>query len=61
MQWIFVGICFFGVVAGMMFVKSQDLGAGLTIAIIVPLVFLVIYSMARIKPKKPEAEKDTNK
>ena len=61
MQWIFVSICFFGVVAGMMFVKSQDLGAGLTIAIIVPLVFLVIYSMARIKPKKPEAEKDTNK
>jgi len=61
MQWIFVVICFFGVVAGMMFVKSQDLGAGLTIAIIVPLVLLVIYSMARIRPKKPESEKDTNK
>jgi hypothetical protein len=61
MQWIFVGICFFGVVAGMMFVKSQDLGAGLTIAIIVPLVFLVIYSMARIRPKKARGGKDTNK
>ena len=60
MQWIFVGICFFGTVAAMIFVKSQDLNAGLTIAIIVPLVFLVIYSMARIKPKKPRAEKDTN-
>jgi len=56
MQWIFVGICFFGFVAGMIFIKSQDLGAGLTIAIIVPLVLLVVYSMARIKPKKPEAE-----
>lgn len=61
MQWIFVGICFFGFVAGMIFVKSQDLGAGLTIAIIAPLVFLVVYSLARIKPKKPEAEKNTNK
>jgi uncharacterized membrane protein YozB (DUF420 family) len=61
MQWIFVGICFIGLVVGMIFVKSQDLGAGLTIAIIVPLVFLVIYSMARIQPKKPEVEKNTNK
>lgn len=61
MQWIFVVICFFGFFAGMIFVKSLDLGAGLTIAIIVPLVFLIVYSMARIKPKKSEAEKDTNK
>lgn len=61
MQLIFAGICLFGAVAGMIFIKSLDLGAGLTIAIIVPLVFLVIYSLARIQPKKPEAEKDTNK
>jgi hypothetical protein len=61
MQYIFVGICFFGVVAGMIFVKSMDLGAGLTIAIIIPLMLLVVYSLARIKPKKPEAEKDTHK
>ena len=61
MQLIFIGICFFGFVMGMIFVKSYDLGAGLTIAIIVPLVLLVIYSMARIRPKKPESEKDTNK
>jgi hypothetical protein len=61
MQFIFVGICFIGVVAGMIFVKSQNLGAGLTIAIIVPLVLLVVYSLAKIKPKKPEAEKNTNK
>lgn len=61
MQWIFVGICFFGAVAGMMFIKSLDLGTGLTIAIIAPLVILVIYSLARIPSKKPEADKDTNK
>jgi hypothetical protein len=61
MQWLIVVICFFGFFAGMIFVKFQDLGAGLTIAIIAPLVFLVIYSLARIQPKKPEAENDINK
>jgi hypothetical protein len=61
MQYIFVGICFFGSIAAMIFVKSLDLNAGLTIAIIVPMIGLVIYSMARIKPKKPEAEIDIHK
>jgi hypothetical protein len=61
MQLIFAGICFFGTVAGMIFIKSLDLGAGLTIAIIVPMVLLVVYSLARIQPKKPGAGKDTNK
>jgi hypothetical protein len=56
MQFLFAGICFFGTIAAMIFVKSLNLGAGLTIAIIVPLVFLVIYSLARIKPKKREAK-----
>jgi amino acid permease len=61
MQWIFVGICFFGAVATMIFVKSLDLNAGLTVAIIIPLVFLVIYSMARIKPQKASGGKGTTK
>jgi amino acid permease len=61
MQLIFAGICFFGAIATMIFVKSLNLGAGLTIAIIIPLIFLVIYSMARIKPKKTGAEKNTHK
>jgi hypothetical protein len=61
MQFIFAGICFFGAVATMIFVKSLDLNAGLKVALIIPLVFLVIYSLARIKPQKPAAEKDTNK
>jgi hypothetical protein len=30
-------------------------------AIIIPLVFLVVYSLARIMPKKLEAEKNTHK
>lgn len=57
MQSIFVGICFFGTVAAAIFLKSQDLSGGLTAAVIIPLVFLTIYSLARIQPKKPVAEK----
>jgi hypothetical protein len=55
MQWIFVVICFFGTIAASVLVKSQDLNGGLTAAIIIPLVFLAIYSLARIKPNKPAA------
>jgi hypothetical protein len=59
MQTIFAGIVFVGTVATIVFVKSLDLGAWLTIAIVVPLVFLVVYSLARISPRKPEGKKDT--
>lgn len=54
MQYVFVAICFFGAVAAMLFIKSLNLSAGLTAVIVVPLVLLVIYSMARIKPKESE-------
>lgn len=60
MQIIFAGICIVGAIVGMIFVKSLDLNGGLTIAIIIPLVFLVIYSLARIKPQKTVAGKSTN-
>lgn len=56
MQYILVIICFFGGAAGMIFVKSLDLSAGLTATLVVPLVFLIIYSMARLKPEEPKAE-----
>ena len=55
MQWIFVGICFSGTVASAIYLKSLDLNGGLTAAIIIPLVFLTIYSLARMKPNKPVA------
>ncbi|MFH1079003.1 MAG: hypothetical protein V1766_01875 [Pseudomonadota bacterium] len=57
MQYIFTGICFLGAVAIMLIVRSLDLNAGLTVAIILPTVLLVIYSLARLQPKKPAAEK----
>jgi hypothetical protein len=61
MQYIFAGICFSGTIATMVFLSSLHLGGWLTAAILIPLVFLVVYSLARIQPKKPEAEKYNNK
>ena len=61
MQYIFAGICLFGTVATMVFLRFLDLGGWLTAAILIPLVFLVIYSMARIQPKETKSEKNTGK
>jgi hypothetical protein len=61
MQYIVAGICFFGAIAGMILVKSLDLSAGLTIAIIIPLLGLVVYSLASLKPQQTGAEKDSPK
>lgn len=55
MQWIFVVICFSGTIASAIYLKSLDLNGGVTAAIIIPLVFLTIYSLARMKPNKPVA------
>ena len=54
-------ICVFGAVATIMLVSTLGLGSWLKAAIIVPVVFLAVYSMARIQPKEPEAEKDNGK
>ena len=61
MQYIFAGICLFGAVAAMVFLSSLHLGGWLTAAILIPVVLLVVYSMARIQPKEPKSEKDTGK
>jgi 4-hydroxybenzoate polyprenyltransferase len=60
MQWIFVIICFIITVGTAAYLKSIALHGGLTAAIVLLLVFLTIYSMARIKPKSQEAESGTN-
>lgn len=57
MQYIFVAISYLGAVGGMIVLKSLDLGLGLTAAGAVLLILNAIYSLARIKPKNPEAGK----
>lgn len=52
MQIIFAAICvviFFGVTVSL---GSVDMSSWLKAAAIVPLVFLVVYSLARIRPKE---------
>jgi len=49
-------ICVFGAAATIMLVSTLGLGIWLKAAIIVPVVFLAVYSMARIQPKEPEAK-----
>lgn len=61
MQLIFVGISILVFLLTAVNVGPLNLGGWLNTAIIIPLVFLVVYSLARIKPKKPGVEKDTNK
>ena len=56
MQYLFVVVCFLGAIAGMSFVGSLDLGAGFTAVLVVPQILLVIFSMARLKPKGSEIE-----
>ena len=50
-------ICVFGSVATIMFLSTLSMGSWFKAAIIVPVVLLAVYSMARIPPKEPEAEK----
>jgi amino acid transporter len=61
MQFIFAGICILVFFVTTVNLGPLDLGGWLKAAIIIPLVFLVVYSLARIHPKEPEAEQDTDK
>jgi energy-converting hydrogenase Eha subunit C len=61
MQLIRIGICFIGFIAILVLVKYLDLNGLLTAAIIIPLLLLMVYSLARIQAEKPKVEKDTNK
>ena len=54
-------ICVFGASATIILVSTLDLGTMLKAAIVIPMVLLAVYSMARIPPKEPEAEKNTGK
>jgi hypothetical protein len=51
---IFAVACFCGAVTVMIFVRSLDVAAGVKAAMILPPVLLVVYSLARIPPRKPE-------
>jgi len=58
MQVTIAGIAVFGGAAAIVFLSSLDLSGWLKVAIVIPLVLLVVYSLARIHPKETTSEKD---
>ena len=60
MQFIYMGLILCGTVAAMLFVKSLDLGNGLTIALVGPVVLLAIFGLAWAA-KEPEGKKNDSK
>lgn len=61
MQLIFAGISILVFLLTAVNVGPLNLGGWLNAAIFIPLVLLVVYSLARIQPKKTRGEKDSNK
>jgi hypothetical protein len=57
MQIIFAGISIAVFLVTSITVGSMKMGGWLNVAIIIPLVFLVVYSLARIQPKGSKIEK----
>jgi hypothetical protein len=57
MSIMFAIICVLGSAATIIFLSTLGIGGWFKAAIIVPVVLLAVYSMARIPPKEPEAEK----
>jgi hypothetical protein len=49
-------ICVLGAAGGIVLVSALDLGGWLKAAIVVPVVLLAVYSMARIQPKEAETK-----
>ena len=41
------------------FTSTLDIGGGVKAAIVIAMVLIAVYSMARIQPKKENPEKDT--
>lgn len=61
MQIIVSIIFFFCAIGAIGVVKSLELSAGLTAAIVIPLVLLVVYILARIPPAKDAEEEEMDR
>jgi hypothetical protein len=61
MQIVIAIISVFGGAAIIMFLSTLKITGGVKVAIIIPIVFLIVYSMARIQSKEPKSEKDAGK
>lgn len=56
MELILMGVILFGAAAAMFFLKFLELGQGLTLAILLPLILVVIFCLAWVQSKNPETD-----
>lgn len=61
MQVILAIIGVFGAAGIIIFLSTLDMGGGIKAAIIIPVVLIAVYGMARIQPKETKSEKDNEK
>ena len=61
MQVIIAGIAVLGAVGAVIFLSFQDMNGVVKAALVALMVFISVYSMARIKPKETTSGKDTDK
>jgi uncharacterized protein (DUF983 family) len=61
MQLIFAGICLVVFFVAMVASSTLALGGWVKAAIVIPLLLLVVYSLARIQPKETASERETGK
>jgi hypothetical protein len=61
MQLIFAGISILVFFVTTVSLGPLDLGGWLKASIVIPMVFLVVYSLARIMPKELKSEKKAKK
>ena len=61
MQVIIAGIAVFGAVGTIIFLSFIDMNGGVKAALVALMVFIAVYSLARIQPKETTSEKDAGK
>ena len=61
MQIIIAVIAVFGSVGIIVFLSTLNMNGGVKAAIVALVVFIAVYSMARIQPKETKSENDTGK
>ena len=61
LQVIIAGIAVFGAVGTIIFLSFIDMNGGVKAALVALMVFIAVYSLARIQPKETTSEKDAGK
>jgi hypothetical protein len=61
MQVIIAGICVLGAAGTIIFLSTLHIGGAIKVPIVIVVVLIAVYSMARIQPREPKSGKDSGK